>query len=91
MLTATATEDPVTLLWHSKVAQTVTIAQSGRTDHNSQKSFVALIPDGLVGEVQGVLWRLVEHVRDELVAHEDVRQQVGQHAVALALTVVQLK
>ena len=45
----------------------------------------------LVRQIQGVLRRLVKDVRDELVAHEDIGQQVGQDAIALALAVVQLQ
>ena len=47
--------------------------------------------DRLVGEVQGVEWGPVDDVRDDLVAHEDVLQQVLKGAVRAALAQVGLR
>ena len=38
-------------------------------------------PDGLVGQVQGVEGRPVNHIWDQLVTHEDVLEEVGEDEV----------
>ena len=44
--------------------------------------------DRLVRQIERVLGRLVQHVRDEFVAHEDVGHEAGQDTIGLALAVV---
>ena len=41
-------------------------------------------PDGLVSEIKRIERRPVYHVRDELVTHEDVLEEVGEDEVRLA-------
>ena len=38
-------------------------------------------PDGLVGQIQGIERRPVYHIRDQLVTHEDVLEEVGEDEV----------